>query len=136
LFEGLAFEARGTLAPLLVFAGIDRLDGVTLIGGGAKNDLLVQIKASTQDAAMHIVDLEEATALGAAMLAGVGAGIYPDARAAASAIRSKPRTIEPVPADVDRYERLYRDIFEPLFPALRDLNYRIHELAEPPAASN
>ena len=43
------------------------------IGGGTRNTLLMEIKASVFNEVIQVVDMEEAVALGAAMLGGVAA---------------------------------------------------------------
>ncbi len=51
--------------------------------------------------------VKESTALGAAMLAGIGAGVYPDIRTAAREVVALDRTIEPDPDAHSRYVGLY-----------------------------
>jgi xylulokinase len=130
VFEGLAFEARTTLEPLLDYAGIDPLTGVTVTGGGSKNRLLMQIKASSLNAPMHIVSCEETTALGAAMLAGIGAGVYPNVDAAVGAVRAKSHSIHPAPEAVALYNAIYHQTYAPLYEILREVNHRINEVLD------
>jgi xylulokinase len=129
VLEGLAFEARNTLEPLLHYAGTDRLPDVRLIGGGARNDLLVRIKASVMNARMHVLDLDEATALGAAILGGIGAGIYSDITAALNTITSSPKLVDPTPADVPVYDAYFQQVYRPLYSTLRELNHRLYALS-------
>jgi xylulokinase len=128
VFEGVAFEAKAALDPLLELASIDRIDSVTLIGGGARNDLLTHIKASILNARVRVLDLDEETAFGAAILAGIGAGIYHDAEHALATIQSASKFVEPVEADVQIYRDYYRQVFLPLYESLRDVNHKIHRL--------
>ncbi|MGH2560376.1 MAG: FGGY-family carbohydrate kinase [Thermomicrobiales bacterium] len=134
LCEGLAFEARTTLEPLLGYTGIERLADVTVIGGGSKNDLLMQIKATTLNARMQVIQREEATSLGAALLAGLGAGVYPDVDSAVAAVRSPPHTIAPAAQEIEQYERIYREVYAPLYDTLRPLNHRINDLCDEPTS--
>jgi xylulokinase len=129
VFEGVSLEAKTSLDPLLMLAGIDHIDNVTLIGGGARNDLLTQIKASIFNARVRVLDLDEETALGAAILAGIGAGVYRDAQHALETIETTPTFVEPVFADVQTYDDYYRQVFLPLYDSLRDVNHAIYELA-------
>jgi sugar (pentulose or hexulose) kinase len=117
--------------PLLVYAGVAGARGVSGIGGGAKNDLLLRIKASVLGTPLHVAELVEATALGAALLGGYGAGVYPDARAAAAAIRACGRDVAPTADDVPGYDAIYRQVYAPLSETLRATNHRIHALASP-----
>ncbi|NLB90203.1 MAG: autoinducer-2 kinase [Clostridiales bacterium] len=60
-------EATGKVPQSVVFAG-----------GASKSDLWCQILADVLGKAVHVPVVKEATALGAAILAGHGVGIYPD----------------------------------------------------------
>lgn len=51
---------------------------ITAVGGGTRNAVLMQIKADVTGCTFYIPSVEEATMLGAALLAGVGNGIYRD----------------------------------------------------------
>jgi xylulokinase len=136
VFEGLAYEARATLEPLLEFASIDQIGDVTMIGGGTRNELLTRIKASVFNTTINVVDLEEATALGAAILAGIGAGVYRGIADALSAIRLSTTAVAPTTTDVANYDAYYHEVFQPLYSALRDLNHTIHRLAHNESAAD
>jgi xylulokinase len=126
VFEGLAFGAQASLEPLLAFAGIHHAQEVICIGGGSRNELLLRIKAAVANASMIALNLDEATALGAAILAGIGAGVYRGPDEAVAMLRTEPRTIEPDAGDVPHYAACYRDVYLPLYDALRPLHHRIH----------
>jgi L-fuculokinase len=66
-----------------------------VVGGGHKNDLWLQTKANVLGRPVEIVDISEATLLGAALLGGVGAGFYPSIPEAQDAVRFNIQTIEP-----------------------------------------
>jgi len=51
---------------------------ITAVGGGTRNAVLMQIKADVTGCTFYIPSVEEATMLGAALIAGVGSGIYRD----------------------------------------------------------
>jgi autoinducer 2 (AI-2) kinase len=51
--------------------------------------------------------VKESTSLGAAMFAGIGAGVYSDVASAAKRVVSFEETIDPDPQAHDRYEELY-----------------------------
>jgi xylulokinase len=129
VLEGLAYEARASLEPLLAFAGLDAIPQTTAIGGGSKNELLLDIKASVINAPIRVLEVEEATALGAAMLGGLGAGVYRDVDDAVAAIRSQAHDVAPVPDAVPVYDQYFRDVYQHLYDTLRPLNQRIHPLA-------
>ena len=76
MIEGIALDTRSGLEPLLVHTGIGKLKKIYAIGGSTRNRLLMQIKASVLNQPIHVMSVEESTALGAAVLGGIGAGVY------------------------------------------------------------
>ena len=94
------------------------VSGVRLGGGGARSPLWRQIQADVYGYPVETVEAEEGAAYGAALLAGVGAGVWKTVDAACdSVVRVATRT---APNDADRaalarqYER-----YRKLYPALR-----------------
>lgn len=77
-------------------------------GGMSANDWMAQDLADMLGLTVERPDFVETTALGAAMLAAVGAAIYPDLPEAASAMRGKLSSFAPQMADDVRAERLAR----------------------------
>ena len=78
-----------------------------MCGGAAKGTLWPQIIADTLGVPVKIPVVKEATALGAALYAGVGAGLYDDAAEMARRIGRYERTLEPRADAVAAYDRLY-----------------------------
>jgi glycerol kinase len=75
-------------------------------GGMVCNDWLAQDLADMLDLPVERPEFIETTALGAAMLAAVGAGIYGDLETAASVMRGSVTSFEPAMEDVERARRL------------------------------
>ncbi len=46
VYEGIAYEARASIEPLVGFAGSNTLPEIAVIGGSSRNELLLQIKAA------------------------------------------------------------------------------------------
>ena len=92
-----AFAADGTAWETL------RIDG-----GMAANDWMAQDLANMLDLPVERPNLIETTALGAAMLAASGAGLYPDLASAAAAMRGKLMRFEPEMERTTRNARLTR----------------------------
>jgi hypothetical protein len=88
--------------------------------------LLLRIKASVMNLPLAVLDLEEATALGAAILGGIGAGVYRDVGDALGQIRAQPTVVEPEPAWAAVYDRYFREVYLHIYDALQPLNHRIH----------
>ena len=128
VFEGLAMESRNTFEPLLAYPQVSAPRSVVAIGGGTRNPLLMRIKASVTDLPHHVVEAEQATALGAAMLGGLGAGVYASVDDAVSAMRYGQREVLPTPADVPVYETIFREVYRGVYPAVAPLSQRISDL--------
>ncbi len=75
-------------------------------GGMSANDWMAQDLADMLGVTVERPGFVETTALGAAMLAAAGAGLYPDLNAAAQAMRGRLSTFEPAMADDVRDARL------------------------------
>ena len=77
-------------------------------GGMSANDWMAQDLANILDLEVERPDFVETTALGAAICASVGAGLYPDLENAASAMRGAMRTFTPAMEEDVRKDRLAR----------------------------
>ena len=115
--ESAAYVSRGHWAIVEEVAGI-AVDRLILTGGAAKGRLWPQIIADALDVPVEIPVVKESTALGAAICAGVGAGLFSDAGETGARLLAIERTYEPDPAAAGRtplYEQwleLYRRSLE------------------------
>jgi glycerol kinase len=73
--EGIAFQVKAVLDAMAQDLGHD-LTGIRVDGGAAANDLLMQIQADCLNTQVIRAKNLESTGLGAALLAGLGAGIF------------------------------------------------------------
>ncbi len=128
VLEGLACESRHSLQAHLTHPGVETPRDICAIGGGTRNRLLMQIKATVLNRTIAIANADEATALGAAVLAGLGAGVYPDLPSALSRLRYTRTPIHPIPDQVDTYETHYQQVYRKVYPTLRPLHHTIHHL--------
>lgn len=110
VIEGLAVAAHAALDALVAHSGLSAAPTVRVIGGGARNTLLLRVKSALAGGPLHRPDLTEATSLGAALLAGVGAGVFGDTAAAAAAVDLHLAVVEPDPADVAAYPAVVRQL--------------------------
>jgi xylulokinase len=116
ILEGLTFELRQNL-DLLRSSGIS-IDTLHAVGGGAKNANWLQMKADICHATIHRPRLTEAACLGAALLAGVGSGVYDDFPSALDQVFAIERTFSPEPTNSMRYETRYI-IYQQIYPLLK-----------------
>ena len=124
VYEGVAFEHRGHIDHLL--SGRERPRAARFAGGAARSWPWLEIFASTIDFPLELSDANELGALGAAIVAAVGVGIYPDLDAAVAAMTRVARRIEPDRKLSGTLARR-RQVFE----ALRDRLSSIWALIEP-----
>lgn len=127
VYEGIAYEARTSIEPLVAFAGSAAVPEITVIGGSSRNRLLLEIKASVMNRRHHILGLHEATALGAALLGGLAAGLYRDSREVAATVETDRITIDPDPDSAAFYESFYQHVYRPLYDALAPINHAIFD---------
>ncbi|HEX5174668.1 MAG TPA: xylulokinase [Gaiellaceae bacterium] len=114
VLEGVAYGLRDSL-ELLRELGV-RPESGRVSGGGARSELWLRILASVLGLPLETTESEEGSAFGAALLAGVRAGVFSDAGdAVARCVRPRQR-IEP---EWD-YEHDYRR-FRRLYPTLKPL---------------
>ena len=73
--EGIAFQVKAVLDAMAQDLG-HQLTGLRVDGGAAANDLLMQIQADCLDTTVIRAKNLESTGLGAALLAGLGIGIF------------------------------------------------------------
>jgi xylulokinase len=130
LLEGLAFEARQTVDSLTELPGLPRIEAVRAIGGNTQNPLLMAIKAAVYDRVIAAAAMPEATALGAAVLGGLAAGVFTDLASAVARLRPSYRAFEPRPDWVGIYEAHYRRVYRPAYARLRPLHHAAAALYE------
>lgn len=116
ILEGVAFSLRDTFT-IFEEMGVP-VRGVRLGGGGARSPLWRRIQADVYGHAVETVEAEEGAAYGAALLAGVGAGVWGSVDEACDAVVRVASTVEPDPSAVDVMAARYR-AFRALYPALR-----------------
>jgi xylulokinase len=119
MLEGNAFALNDVLGAMGQ-AGLEPQQ-IVCVAGGARAQLLLQIRADVTGLPVTSPEDVETTARGAAMLAAVGAGMYPDARSAAAGMRGKRRElVEPDPQRAEVYREAYAR-YRDLYAALRPL---------------
>ncbi|MFT4036764.1 MAG: FGGY family carbohydrate kinase [Thermomicrobiales bacterium] len=128
VLEGIAFETVSTYLPLAAYPQVTMPQSAVAIGGGTRNKLLMQIKASLSGLPYAILDAEEATALGGALLGGVGAGVYANADEAIAAMQYGQSEVLPNADDARVYEEIRREIFRELYPALAPISQAISDM--------
>jgi xylulokinase len=122
VLEGLTFELRVNL-DLLRDGGVS-IDELRAIGGGARSDLWLQLKADITGTPVVVPRITEAAGWGAALLAGAGSGHFSSAAQAAEQMLRLERRFEPDPARAARYEERY-GLYREVYPTLKDIHHRM-----------
>ena len=104
----------------------EKAEKISAIGGAVRNEFWMQNKADVSGCLVEIPEIEEATALGAAMLAGTGVGVYKDLQEAARRVYKPGRLFEPNQKLVSLYAELF-EIYREIYPALQPINNRIYD---------
>jgi xylulokinase len=116
VYEGLAFCVRQLLDAAGAATGVQPV-ALRVSGGGGQSALANQAKADVTGLPVETVAVPDAGTLGAAMLAAIGVGAYPDYRTAVAGMVRPGRIFEP---DAARHEALSTayTTYEALYPAL------------------
>ncbi|MDR1797526.1 MAG: xylulokinase [Clostridiales Family XIII bacterium] len=117
VLEGVAYSQRECVEVFREM-GVPA-DDMMITGGGAKSRIWRQMLADLYGCAVSVPKPDEGAALGAAILAGVGTGVWGSLGEACGALIGKGETIQPDPARgaayepyYELYKKLYRDLKE------------------------
>jgi xylulokinase len=126
VLEGVAFGLKDSF-ELMKSAGLGKINQVRVSGGGAKSPLWRQLLADVFETELVTVNTTEGAAYGAALLAGVGVGNWPDVETACEGgIRVTGSTL-PNPGQVNAYRSIY-PLYRDLYPALRKTFEKVSEI--------
>lgn len=123
VMEGVAFSLRQALEIARSLGG--ETDTVVAAGGAMESPVWRQIMANVLGLPLRRTAMREHAALGAALLAGVGAGVYANLDEACQRTVRYGETTDPQPAVQRDYEELYAQFLE-LYPRLKE---DFHQLA-------
>jgi len=118
IYEGITFSHRHHVEKLLAFR--DKPETIRIAGGAARSEVWVQMFADVLQTPIEITEGTELGALGAAMCAGAGAGLFGSLAEGAERMARISRRVEPDPAMggvYDRKHERYRRVIEALEPA-------------------
>jgi sugar (pentulose or hexulose) kinase len=105
------------------------IDCMAVTGGGTRNRTWMQIKADITGCRLEVPAMPEATLLGAALVAGVGAGVYAGPTEALGAVGDRAMTVyEPEGGRHARYQRFYEQGYLALQEALRAVAGQIRSI--------
>ena len=128
VLEGLAFEARAIADAMITVGALPPFEKILTIGGTLQNALLAQIKADVYSFPVKINPVREAASLGAALLAGLGCGLFSDPAAAVRIARREEIAVEPNAERSQQLQARYHEVYTDLYNQLRPAHHRLHTL--------
>ncbi len=129
VFEGVALALRHVVTHADAIARRPVAE-IRAMGGGTQNALWNQLKADVLQRPLHILSFQETGALGAALLAGVGCGVYRslEETVAVAAEVIQAQAILPDAQQAARYDDLF-DLYTQLYPQTQAIAHRLGSLA-------
>jgi xylulokinase len=123
IIEGVDYQFRDMVLAMEVALGSE-LQRVIAVGGATRNAFWMQNKADVIGRPIEIPNVDEATPLGAAVLAGIGVGLYQNEEDAWERVYRPGRTYEPDPQLAKQYARWFATYRE-LYPATAPVSHRL-----------
>ena len=117
VMEGVTYSQRDSV-EILRGMGVD-IGEMMACGGGGSSPLWRQMLADTYNCPVKTVASKEGPALGVAILAGVGAGLYPSVQEACEKMIQTNPPQEPILENVPKYEKFYQ-MYRSLYPVMKD----------------
>ena len=118
VLEGVAFAIRDSF-EVARSIGV-RIDCSKVCGGGAKSPVWRKMLCNILNIPLDLPQTEQGPGMGGAMLAMVGAGLYPSVKECADALVSVKETVYPDPELAAKYEQKYRQ-FKKIYPSVKEL---------------
>ena len=122
ILEGLTYELRVNLD--LLQAGGVHIDVLRAIGGGARSETWLQLKADVTGLPVVTPGSPRRLPFGAALLAGAGVGLFSSAAEAAGQFLQLDATYLPDAARHDAYTRLF-ELYRQVYPAVAPISRRL-----------
>jgi ribulose kinase len=121
IIEGICYGTEDAIRAMRAHDFEPRLNVVS--GGPTKSELWMQMHADVSNIPISLTRVSEGPVLGSAMMAAVGAGIYPDVQTAAENMVHTEETIEPNPEAHEAY-KFYVDRYIETYPAMKELMHK------------
>jgi xylulokinase len=125
VIEGLDYQFRELIESFESAIG-KSVDRVLATGGSTRNTFWMQNKADISGRTVEVSAVEEATPLGAAILAGIGVGIFKDERDAYNNTYRPGEIYTPHADTAAQYEKYY-PIYKQIYPNLKNVSRSIFD---------
>ena len=125
IVEGLDYQVLDIVTAFKSGLGIDP-DRLVVVGGATRNPFWMQNKADIVGLPIDVPEVEEATTLGAAILAGIGIGLYRNEQDAFERVYKPGKTYLPDPQLAPKYAEWYQ-IYQQLYPVLKPVSHQLYD---------
>lgn len=125
IIEGLDYQVLDIVSALKHGLGISP-DKLVVVGGATRNPFWMQNKADITGLPIDVPEVEEATSLGAAILAGIGVGLYRDEQDAFEQVYRPGKSYQPDSQRSSVYTVGYQ-IYKQLYPALKPVSHLLYD---------
>ena len=127
MLEGIAYGLREGCEHIEKKSGV-RVRKLRVSGGGAQSDAALQLTADIFNLPTERPHTYETSGLGAAINVAIGMGLYVSYEAALSAMTRSGEIFQPNPRHVAIYERMYRDVYQPMYDRVKPLYMALRKL--------
>lgn len=125
ILEGVCFALRDSF-EILKSLNV-QMNEIRISGGGSKSRLWRQIVADVFNLDVYVVNSKEGPALGAAILAAVGCGLFSSVDEACASLVKTTEKLEPIKQNVEKYNKLY-GVYSSMYFCLKDKFREISDL--------
>ncbi len=125
VIEGLDYQVLDIMSSLKDGTGIGA-DRLVVVGGATRNTFWMQNKADVTGLPIDVPEIEEATPLGAAILAGIGIGLYRNEQDAFEHVYKPGKTYQPDPTLAPKYAEWFK-IYKQLYPVLKPVSHQLYD---------
>jgi xylulokinase len=131
IIEGQAYESRRIIEAMEKVTSI-KLEEIRMYGGSSVSDIFNQIFSDVLNIPVVTTGTSEATALGAAICAAKGGGIYKDFNEAVDNMVKINKRFEPDKKNSGLYDELYNDVYRNIYDRLSDLMHKTSLITKVP----
>jgi xylulokinase len=125
IIEGLDYQVLDIVTALKSSLEISP-DRLVAVGGATRNHFWMQNKADVLGLPIDVPEVEEATPLGAAILAGIGIGLYRDEQDAFEHAYKPGKIYQPDSQLASKYAEWYQ-IYKQLYPTLKPVSHQLYD---------
>lgn len=121
--EGITFSLKDSYEVMKKHSSKE-FSQIVSVGSGAKKPDWLQMQAEIFNAPVVTLETEQGPAMGAAMIAAVGAGWFSDFEACSKEFVKYESEVKPNPEAVSQYEKAYAN-YQEVYPTIKDLSHKL-----------